>query len=260
LISSDRFGYKIYENNPIIGSNLEMTDKFSRIQKSIIQFFYTASIGQTLLFYFSGHGIPRENDEVFLATPDVDPKEPLLGGFRISDLTRLVNSSRAREIICIIDSCYSGSATSNTSYRAMSGEEQEETAVDTVQRTSKKLLEDLLKREQRYFLLSTQSYLKSYAPMENKDLRSNSVYTKYLIEALKGAKRTMNKEGKYASYTGSVDDNGYITPETLHRYVNYMVKNEVPSQDPVIKSTLSGGDQLLLPTIPIWLFLHLWII
>jgi hypothetical protein len=142
----------------------------------------------------------------------------------------------------------------------MSGEEQEETAVDTVQRTSKKLLEDLLKREQRYFLLSTQSYLKSYAPMENNDLRSNSVYTKYLIEALKGAKRTMNKEGKYASYTGSVDDNGYITPETLHRYVNYMVKNEVPSQDPVIKSTLSGGDQLLLPTIPIWLFLHLWII
>ena len=108
LLTSEGFDYKI--DNPIIGSDLDPLNSFSSIQKAIINFFKTADVGDTLLFYFSGHGIPRQDDEVFLATPEVDPNEPMLGGFRLSDLTKLVNSSRARRIVCIIDSCYSGAA------------------------------------------------------------------------------------------------------------------------------------------------------
>jgi len=250
LLSSEKFGYSIYENRLIIGSALDVNSSFNIIQSSIIRFFTTAQIGQTLLFYFSGHGIPREGDEIFLATPIVDPSEPMLGGFRISDLTKLVNTSRARQIVCIIDSCYSGTASSIISLlNSKSVEEQDQQVIDSAQSTSRKILDDILKNEGRYFLLSTQPYSRSYARKDNGNTSSNSIYTKYLLEGLKGVKRSVDQEGKNLLYTGSVDENGYVTPESLHRYASYKVTSEVPQQEPVIKSTISG-DPIVIANYP----------
>ena len=109
LLQSEKFGYEIFGKNPVIGSDLK-DNSFRIIQKSIIKFFDSANLGDTLVFYFSGHGVPREDDEVFLATPEVDPTQPMDGRFPLSHLTKLVNRSKAREIVCIIDSCYSGAA------------------------------------------------------------------------------------------------------------------------------------------------------
>ena len=58
--------YTIFQNEPIIGSRLNKENSWVDIHRAIVSFFKSAKPGQTLLFYFSGHGIPRE-DEIYLA-------------------------------------------------------------------------------------------------------------------------------------------------------------------------------------------------
>jgi Caspase domain len=59
-------GYTIFQNEPIIGSRLNKKNSWVDIHRAIVSFFKGAKPGQRLLFYFSGHGIPRE-DEIYLA-------------------------------------------------------------------------------------------------------------------------------------------------------------------------------------------------
>jgi Caspase domain len=59
-------GYTIFQNEPIIGSRLNKENSWVDIRRAIVSSFKSAKPGQTLLFYFSGHGIPRE-DEIYRA-------------------------------------------------------------------------------------------------------------------------------------------------------------------------------------------------
>jgi tetratricopeptide (TPR) repeat protein len=89
------------------------------------------------------------------------------------------------------------------------------------------------KAEGKYFLLSSQSYEKSWA------IEGNSLYTKYLLKGLKGVKFKVNENGKDIPYSGSVDNNGNVTPESLHDYVYNKVASygvaEETEQVPKIK-------------------------
>jgi hypothetical protein len=100
IVSSDKYGYSLYEKTPIIGSNLNKETGYVQIQNSISRFFNSAHINQILLFYFSGHGLTREEDnEIYLATPQVDPKEPMFVGVALSNLTKLINSGSIKHYI-----------------------------------------------------------------------------------------------------------------------------------------------------------------
>lgn len=57
-----------------------------------------------VLFYFSGHGYPDEQG-VFLVTQDGNA---MLPGILLHDLLLMANASPAREVVLIIDSCFSG--------------------------------------------------------------------------------------------------------------------------------------------------------
>lgn len=58
----------------------------------------------SVLFYFSGHGL-LYNGISYLATQDGLPTLP---GLRMQELLDMANASAAREVLLIIDSCYSG--------------------------------------------------------------------------------------------------------------------------------------------------------
>ena len=88
------------------------------------------------------------------------------------------------------------------------------------------------KAEGRCLLLSSQAYERSRA-IEN----SNSLYTKYLIEGLRGTRSSKDEKGR--EIPASVNQNGYVTPETLHDYVYYKVANDA-NQIPKIKSDKSS--------------------
>lgn len=57
-------------------------------------------------FYFSGHGVTIDQRH-YLATQDSTTARP---GFQLNDLIEMTQTSKAREIIMIIDACYSGAA------------------------------------------------------------------------------------------------------------------------------------------------------
>ena len=76
-----------------------------------------------------------------------------------------------------------------------------------------------------YLLLSSQSYETS-----NAEVKGNSLYTKHLIEGLNGVQPTVEGE----RYSGSIDENGNVTPESLHEYIYYKVA-DITDQVPDIK-------------------------
>jgi len=103
-------GYENFRGSPIIGSEIPMEKRvWTIVRESICDFFDDATPGQTLLFYFSGHGIHGEND-IFLATPEIDPDKPRKAGFALSELTKCMETSPSKQIVGIIDACYSGGA------------------------------------------------------------------------------------------------------------------------------------------------------
>jgi len=96
-----------------------------------------------------------------------------------------------------------------------------------------RILDNIPKAEGRCFLLSSQAFEPSLA-----DDDSNSLYTKHLIEGLRGAKPGVGEKG--LPYPGSADDEGNVTPETLHKYLYHKVANEA-DQVPKIKSDMSSN-------------------
>ena len=93
--------------------------------------------------------------------------------------------------------------------------------------TYDRVLGNIPKSEGRCFLLSSQAYESSLAIQG-----SNSLYTKHLVEGLRGTKPTTDEKGR--KIPSSVDENGNVTPETLHNYVYHKVANEA-QQVPKIK-------------------------
>jgi len=63
------------------------------------------SFTEDILFYFSGHGTPTQVGG-YLVTQEATNGDP---GLAMNDLLTLANSSRAREVLLILDCCFSGS-------------------------------------------------------------------------------------------------------------------------------------------------------
>jgi hypothetical protein len=115
------------------------------------------------------------------------------------------------KIVSVIDACYSGAASlPDSKTKAKAAKDSAGRALATYDR----ILDNIPKSEGRCFLLSSQAYQPSLALKD-----SNSLYTKYLIEALCGAESSLGEKG--TKFPPSVDDDGDVTPETLHKYVCY---------------------------------------
>ena len=69
-----------------------------------------ANSEDTLLFYFSGHGMPDGYGGHFLASSDININIPEENGYRFSDLEDITKKSNSIRIITILDCCFSGAA------------------------------------------------------------------------------------------------------------------------------------------------------
>jgi Caspase domain len=202
-----KIGYAIFSDGPvIIGSDLNREFRWTTIHRTIRDFFNSAEPDQLLLFYFSGHGILR-GDEIYLATPQVYSRDPIVEGFSLSDLAKLMRSSKSRRIVSIIDACHSGAARLPDS--GMGSESAAREEVGRALATYDRMLDNGPKGEGRYFLLSSQAYQLSFALPDD-----NSLYTKFLLEGLSGHRVKKDENGR--ELPGSVNNDGTITPESLH--------------------------------------------
>ena len=83
-------GYEVSEKNGLIGSV-----SWDMMRETLINFFNSDKIksNDTLLFYYSGHGIPDIDGEVYLATSEIDPSIPYKRGFSFDELAKIMQRS-----------------------------------------------------------------------------------------------------------------------------------------------------------------------
>lgn len=105
LLASSELGFEIPDSNKLVG---KVKDK--EMKNAIVKFFKDPSISSkdTLLFYFAGHGVTDNSGEVFMASSEIDSKEPFNGGFPFRQLTKWMNESYSTRIITTLDCCHSG--------------------------------------------------------------------------------------------------------------------------------------------------------
>jgi len=205
-------GYEILDHWKLLGSV-----NSNQLQKAIFDFFRKqANSKDTLLFYFSGHGIPDGQGGHYLASTDIDPdypEDPDHRGYAFSNLEDMAKISLAKKIITILDCCFSGAAgiTMGTE------EDIAKTARSAMDRTFKE-------GDGKCVLASSLADQVSY----KKRGEEYSSFTYYLLEGLKGG----NGE--------AVNLEGYVTPYTLGNYVYNGITSEDRRQKPITKTEMSG--------------------
>lgn len=196
--------------------------KWDKMRDTIYDFFGNNNAikrEDTLLFYYSGHGIPDVSGDMYLSPSEIDPYLPSKRGFNFNELTKLIVNSIAERKIIILDCCYSGAA------KVSKGHEDDAAKLGTA--AIERQFNALEYGEGVCLMAAGQAYQEAYALEE----KNHSLFTYYILEGLRG------KEG-------ATDANGNVTVDSLSRYV-YNAIMSLPSdkrlkQRPIRKIEASG--------------------
>jgi uncharacterized caspase-like protein len=103
-----KLGYDIPTKYRLIGGRIE----YDKLRDSILDFFYDKTIDpkDTVLFYFSGHGLLGDDGEHYLCTSQIDPDMPYRRGFPFDGLTKARGECNSKMVFTVLDCCYSGAA------------------------------------------------------------------------------------------------------------------------------------------------------
>jgi uncharacterized protein YjbI with pentapeptide repeats len=221
LLSS--LGYEISDENKLLGEA-----KGERLKEAIYDFFsdIKSNPDDTLLFYYSGHGVPDIDGDIYLASSDINPNEPYRRGFSFEELSKMIQRSISSKVVVILDSCYSGSA------KISKGNEEDTAKVGriTIEEKSRKLQE-----QGKYILSASQALQEAYALTTGE----HSIFTYYLLQGLKGD-------------TKSIDSEGNVTPESLGKYayreIMSLPLDKRPRQKPMTRA--EGSANIILASYP----------
>jgi uncharacterized protein YjbI with pentapeptide repeats len=209
--------YEISKNDLLLG-HVEA----DIIKNSIVDFFTNGKVApqDTLIFYFSGHGIPedRPDGDYFFGSSDIDPQRPYLKGFSFDDLSKTIKRSKSRKIIVILDCCYAGSLhLRDNIYPNLSD-------TDSIKEKIERIWEEGVG-----FLAACRGFEEAYGSIQNK----LSIFTSYLINGLKP-----NPE--------SVDKNGCVTFDSIGDYVfNQVMKMRHGYKQKPIKKLIGAGNIII---------------
>jgi WD40 repeat protein/AAA+ ATPase superfamily predicted ATPase len=218
--SNDVKRLQVIFENPKIGDFLHVQTSIDldrqAISIEIEDLFSNKNRDDLLLLYFSGHGIRDENGNLYLATCDAEinsnrgvTKSKSISATFIQDL---MNSSRSRRQIVILDCCFSG-AFADGLFAKDHG---------TININSQ------LGGEGRVILASSSAVQLSF---ENKNL-DTSIYTNILIEGIETS-------------DADIDKDGWISISELHDYAKQKLCEVNPSMKPEIYSIREGFKILL---------------
>ena len=198
-------------------------NKTSQEVNRAIEAFYTDSTRtDTLLLYFSGHGIKDEEGKLHFVTKDTERKYLNSTAIRSSDINEGMESSRSRQQILILDCCYSGAFAKGTIAKS---EEIIGASVGSIER---------FKARGRVIL--TASDAMQYAFEEDglfEGAGMHSLFTSAIIDGL-----------------NSFGADGIITIDELYDYVDEYVTERTPKQRPNIWALGVQGDIVFARKVP----------
>jgi tetratricopeptide (TPR) repeat protein len=207
-------GYEIQENHKLIGKV-----KREEMRDAIIDFFRNRKVKprDTLLFYYSGHGVLDSFGDHYLAPSALNPFEPDTNGFHFDELTKMMQKSISQRIVSILDCCYSGAA--------KIGKGGEEDAANAGRKAIDEKSRILERSKGKCILAASQEYQKSFETVQ----KDNSLFTYYLLEGLSGQ---------------ATNDDGNVTPDSLGNYayekIMSLPSEQIPMQTPIRKGEQSG--------------------
>jgi uncharacterized caspase-like protein len=163
LLSSH--GYRINADHNLVGYVT-----WEKMREAIINFFTDPKIKptDTLLFYYSGHGVPDEYGDIYFATSEIDHNFPYNKGYAFDELEKMIQRTISTKVILILDCCYSGSANLSKSRSS------------SLERQGKCILSSSLALQEAYYLRE----------------ENHSLFTFYVLQGLEGQDReVLDKHG-----------------------------------------------------------------
>jgi S-DNA-T family DNA segregation ATPase FtsK/SpoIIIE len=216
-------GYDLPENKILIGKV-----SYGVMKKAIISFFRDkdTNTDDTLLFYFSGHGVLDGYGGRFFANTQIDSQLPEDNGIPFSFLTEQMQKSHSFKKVAILDCCFSGDALA-----PLTGKSGSKGAEEAEKRGHEALRKEFEGSEGNCILASSLSNELSYKLPD----KPFSAFSYYVIEGLKGA-------------VGAYDEDFCVTPSKLNEYVFSQLKQRHGLvQKPI--SNLSVAGKIVLAEI-----------
>lgn len=209
----EKVKFLVLKNNQVYRSNIANARLFLS----------NATPNDIVIMFVASHGLLDENKNYFLATYDMDFKNPALKGLPYSDLEEVFDITSARKKIFLIDACYSGeadnaegnavqsSSVENGTVKSrgfkpvsLNGGPSQKGALDVM----KKTLTDMSKNKGVFIISSAGG---NEFAFESKDWK-NGVFTYSLINGLISRKADLNNDN-------------VIRIKELSDYVSEQVKN-----------------------------------
>ena len=190
LLAEHADGNKNYNTNTILSSDGDVTRATLR---SELDAHFSNADGYDLLLYFAGHGAVS-NWGPELVTYDYSAPET--GGVSMQEIAALASKSKAREIVTILDCCFSGGFS------------------DPVDKPLDVLAEQALVKEDMSIMAASRSSQSAFGD------DSGGFFTSALVRGLEGA---------------AADIFGHVTPLGLHEFACRAFEQD-PTQQPVLKT------------------------
>ena len=171
----------------------------------------------TAVVYYSGHGCLQKDQKYFLVPHDTNPRKLAATALRAEDFTRKLRNIRAQRLLVILDTCYAeGMAEAKDIPRGFIPKAFPEPLIEALGRGDGRAVLSSCRGEESSWVLPD---------------RTMSIFTKHLIEALKGAS---NSPGETL-----------VTVADLMKYVSREVQNSAErllgrQQKPFFK--IEAGD------------------
>ncbi|MGH1396463.1 MAG: eIF2A-related protein [Trichormus sp.] len=177
----------------------------SKVRDSLDEITQTAQPQDTILFYFSGHGMLEPNcQQAILCLADTQTDDLLNTGLPLQELLQLLGNSQAETQLVWLDACHSGSLT----FRGA----RSDTVQTALPNPTPQIVELLRQRAKQskgfYALLSCDTNQQSWEFPE----LGHGVFTYYLMRGLRGE---------------AADSQGLIDADGLYRYVYHQTKQYI---------------------------------
>ncbi len=204
--------FKISNDHYLVGPDATRRN----ILKAVSEIFRKDEKCDLVTFYFSGHGIPDEKtNEGYIAPYDYYPDDPFISGINMADMKKaMYNARNIASTIIILDCCYAGIATNDTTTKAltmMASPQERETAKNLFATNVEELGKSSYDQSQGKIVLASSEATavsrerNNCIHSENDRAHSHGAFSYHLIEGL---------DGKAAD-----PDTGIISIDSLKRYI-----------------------------------------